>query len=244
MKAVIRLGAVIGAIAALTAMSAAQHPGRNSFLNESVRSTDQLIAEVKADPDIRDSYERHFQMSDAQLYSYLRTLHPMRLEHDEVFTIYSVPPGGELKAHTQRLRKGELVFVDMNGKPILRARCGNPLVGAPPGVIPEAEAQGTPPEMKEMPVPTAEVVPTIPLVLQPAPPVVPEVAVMPSPPTTVTTTAAQPLPLLPLLALPIIGGSSHGGNGGNVTPPVPEPMSMLGLALGAGTLLARRRRKK
>ena len=54
---------------------------------------------------------------------YVRRATYQRLQDDEVFTVYSVPPGGELKAHTQRLKKGELVFVDMNGKPILRARC-------------------------------------------------------------------------------------------------------------------------
>jgi hypothetical protein len=242
MKAVFRFGAMIGVFAALTAMSMAQHPGRNSFLNESVRTTDQLIAEVKSDPDIRDSYERHFQMSEDQLYTYLRTLHPMRLEHDDIFTIYSIPPGGELKAHTQRLHKGELVFVDMNGKPILRARCGNPLVGAPPGVIPEESVTGGPSAMVPMTVPQAELVPTIPLSLQPAPPTVPEVAVVPPTITpVVTTTASQRLPLLPLLALPIIGGSTHGGGGGGV---VPEPMTMAALALGAGTLMAKRRGKK
>jgi hypothetical protein len=243
MKAVFRIGAMIGAVAALSAMGMAQHPGRNSFLNESVRSTDQLIAEVKGDPQIRDSYERHFQMSEDQLYTYLRTLHPMRLQRDDVFTIYSIPPGGELKAHTQRLRKGELVFVDMNGKPILRARCGNPLVGAPPGAIPQEDVSGTPTGMVPMSVPEAALVPTIPLALQPAPPTVPEVAVMPPTVTPVVTTAAQGIPLLPLLALPIIGGSVHGGGGGGFTP-VPEPMTMVALATGVGTLIARRRIKK
>lgn len=242
MKAVFRFGAMIGVFAALTAMSMAQHPGRNSFLNESVRTTDQLIAEVKADPNIRDSYERHFQMSEDQLYTYLRTLHPMRLQHDDVFTIYSIPPGGELKAHTQRLRKGELVFADMNGNPILRARCGNPLVGAPPGTIPEESVTGGPTGEVPMSVPQAELVPTIPLALAPAPPVVPEVAVVtPVVTPVVTTTAAQGLPLLPLLALPIIGGSTHGGSGNT---PVPEPMTMLALATGVGALMARRRVKK
>src|SRR5579885_3320568 len=182
MRAVIRFGAVIGVVAVFCAIGAAQHPGRNSFLIESARSTDQLVEQVRENSQIRDSYERHFQMSETQLYSYLRTLHPMRLEQDEVFTIYSVPPGGELKAHTQRLKKGELVFADMNGKPILRARCGNPLVGAPPGTVPQDELGMTLPPLREMAVPEAEVAPSAPVALAPAPPVVPEeVAVTPAP---------------------------------------------------------------
>jgi hypothetical protein len=104
-----------------------------------------------------------------------------------------VPPGGELKAHSQRLKKGELVFADMNGTPILRARCGNPLVGAPPGVTPEAEVSGPNAEMKPMETPVSEVVPTMPLALAPAPPVVPEeVAITPAPPAPVETVASQP----------------------------------------------------
>jgi len=113
MRAVLRYGAVIGVVAVLCAISTAQHPGRNSFLVESAHTTDQLVEQVKANPVIRDSYERHFRMTEDQLYSYLRTLHPMSLQHDTVFTVYSVPPGGELKAHTQRLKKGELVFADI-----------------------------------------------------------------------------------------------------------------------------------
>src|SRR4051812_9818895 len=108
MRAVIRFGAVIGVVAVLCAISAAQHPGRNSFLYESVHTTSGLIDEVQSNPQVRDSYERHFSMTEDQLYTYLRTLHPMRLQSDQVFTIYSVPPTGELKAHTQRLKKGEL----------------------------------------------------------------------------------------------------------------------------------------
>jgi len=243
MRAVIRFGAVIGVVAALCAVGFAQHPGRNSFLVESAHSTSDLIEQVKSNSTIRDSYERHFQMTETQLYSYLRTLHPMRLEQDQVFTIYSVPPGGELKAHTQRLKKGELVFADMNGTPILRARCGNPLVGAPPGVTPQEEVSGPNAEMKPMETPVSTIIPPTSVALAPAPPVVPEEVVLATPPPTpVTTVASQGLPILPLLALPIIGGSVHGGGG--TPPPVPEPTTMFALATGASVLIARRRRAK
>ena len=128
----------------------------------------------------------------------------------------------------------------MNGTPVLRARCGNPLVGAPPGVVPEEEVANTPPEMHVMAIPMAEAVPGIPLALQPAPPTVPElVAVTPVPPVEVVT-HSQGIPLLPLLALPIIGAS--GGHSGNT--PVPEPATMFALAAGVGTLIARRRRSR
>ena len=241
MRAVIRFGAVIGVVAALCAVGFAQHPGRNSFLVESARSTNELIEQVKSNSTIRDSYERHFQMTESQLYTYLRTLHPMRLEQDQVFTIYSVPPGGELKAHTQRLKKGELVFVDMNGTPILRARCGNPLVGAPPGVVPQEELSGPNAEMKPMETPVSTFIPAESVAVVPAPPVVPEEVVLATPPPTpVTTVASQSLPIFPLLALPIIGGSVHGGGGGAV----PEPTTMFALATGASVLIARRRAKK
>jgi hypothetical protein len=240
MRAVIRFGTVIGVVAVVCAFSAAQHPGRNSFLVESARSTDQLISEVRSNSNIRDSYERHFRMTEDQLYTYLRTLHPVRLDHDDVFTVYSVPPGGELKAHTQRLKKGELVFADMNGKPILRARCGNPLVGTPPGVVPDAELAVSTPEMKDMPVPEAELVPNVPLAMAPAPPVIPEEVVF-TPPATPVVTSSQGIPLLPLLALPVVGATGGGGH----TPgtPTPEPATMAALAAGAGALMVKRRKK-
>jgi hypothetical protein len=243
MRAVIRFGAVIGVVAAMSVVALAQHPGRNSFLVVSAHTTSELVQQVRENPTIRDSYERHFQMNESQLYTYLRTLHPVRLDDDQVFTIYSVPPGGELKAHTQRLKKGELVFADMNGTPILRARCGNPLVGAPPGVIPQEEVSGPNAGPKLLDVPVAETVPNIPLAMAPAPPIVPEeVAITPVPVPPVTTVASQSIPIWPLLALPIIGGSTHGGGtpGG---PPVPEPTTMVALAAGASALLARRRKK-
>ena len=240
MRAVIRFGAVIGVVAAMSVVALAQHPGRNSFLVVSAHSTTELIQQVRENANIRDSYERHFQMTESQLYTYLRTLHPVRLETDQVFTVYSVPPGGELKAHTQRLKKGELVFADMNGKPILRARCGNPLVGGPTGIVPQEDLAGPNAEMKTMDVPVAETVPNMPLAMTTAPPIVPEeVAITPVPPTPVTTVASQSLPIWPLLALPIVGGSSHGGGGA-----VPEPTTMVALAAGASALIARRRRNK
>ena len=241
MRAVIRFGAVIGVVAALCAVGLAQHPGRNSFLVTSAHTTSELVQQVQENSTIRDSYERHFQMTETQLYTYLRTLHPVRLDQDQVFTIYSVPPGGELKAHTQRLKKGELVFADMNGTPILRARCGNPLVGGPTGVVPQEELSGPNAEMKPMETPVATLIPAESVALAPAPPVVPEEVVLATPPPTpVTTVASQSLPILPLLALPIIGGSVHGGGGGAV----PEPTTMFALATGAGVLIARRRAKK
>jgi len=239
MRAVIRFGAAIGVIAAMSVAAWAQHPGRNSFLVVSAHSTSELVQQVQQNSTIRDSYERHFQMSDSQLYAYLRTLHPVRLDSDQVFTVYSVPPGGELKAHTQRLKKGELVFADMNGNPILRARCGNPLVGSPTGVVPQEELSGPSADMKNIDVPVAESIISTPLALAPAPPVIPEEVVVTMPPP-VTTVASQPLlPLLPLLALPIVG-QSHGGGGGA---PVPEPTTMIALAAGASALMARRRKK-
>lgn len=238
MRSVYRFGAAIAALAVISAVGLAQTPGRNSFLTVSARSTSELISQVRNNAHIRDSYERHFHMSGEDLYAYLRTLKPMRLREDTVFTVYSVPPGGELKAHTQRLRKGELIFVDDSGKPILRARCGNPLVGAPPGVVPEETIEAVPPEMRVMEVPSPELVPTVLVAMQPAPPVVPELVVEQPPVAVPVATATQSIPLWPLLALPLVGGSTSGGDN-----PVPEPATMIALGAGAAAVMARKRRK-
>jgi hypothetical protein len=245
MRLLIRSGALLAAVGALVCLSVAQNPGRNAFLETSVRTTDQLVSQVRANKNIRDAYMRHFAMGEQELYVYLRTLRPVRLDDASVYTIYSVPPGGELKAHDERLKKGELVFVNAEGRPVLRARCGNPLVRETIAYLPQPEVVASAPVARPLTVADTEMVPVLPVALAPAPPVVPEEVLVEAQPIAPVTTAAQGFPLPALLALPLLGGSFEGGGGGGDNPPpIPEPATIFGVAMGAGALAARRMRKQ
>lgn len=244
MKSYIRWGAVLGATLVLALGAMAQNPGRNAFLKTSVRTTSQLVAQVKTNRQIRDAYLRHFAMNEAELYAYLRTLRPMKLTEDGTYTVYSVPPDGALVPHTQKMKKGEIVFLEPGGKIVLRGRCGNPTVKPDQGIVPEEVAINAGPAMPhDMVVGESEYIPVLPLALEPAPPIVPELIVETPP-----TPAPQIIPpvigsspnLLPLLLLaPLLGGSGGGDGGG---PPVPEPLTILTLAAGAGLVMRRRRK--
>ncbi len=249
MKGVLVLMVGVAATSAL-----AERPARNAFINYSVHSVAELVKEVKNDPAVADRYERHFGMSKAEVIAYLGGLHSARLSHDEVFHVYSIPPDGHVKVHTQRLHRGERIFADQNGNPILMMICGNPLTKGPAVVtehtISTPKTHGVPPT----PINVNIVATPPPLAMAPPPQIPAELPCPPAPPTEVATTtytttnnttnvskAAGATVVVGALFL----GISSGGHGhhGHTPPPVPEPASMSVLALGIGGLLMRRRKK-
>lgn len=241
------------------AATASARPDRNSFINRKVATTSDLVSQIRNDPEVADRYQRHFAMSKGEVVDYVGGLRRSTLTKDGVYTIYSVPDAGYVKMHVGKLKRGEPVFVNGAGAPILIAKCGNPVVTGPskvrrgnpvvvvptdestmrnfaeidprePGVEESTEFVALMPPVPE-PVPIAVVPPPTPPAVEPVAPTVPATA----------TGGGGRFPFLALLPLGFLGFVDNGGNGGGGQP-VPEPATMAVLAVGAVGMLRRRRK--
>lgn len=230
--------AALALVMATSALGQSNLP-RNSYLDKRVNSTAELVQHVQSDNAVMDRYRRHFAMTSDEVVNYLSLLRVSALSKDGVYTVYGVPhTSGDFHAHLRLLKKGEPVFVESDGTPVLQLVCGNPLILGPkkpvtpnPVVTPAGPVEGT----REIPVE--------------APPAVSAVA-----PTTVTPEDAKPIePVYPapprspsnsvamLLGLAgAVGFFPHHHS----PPPVPEPVSIVVLAGGLAALALRKRAKK
>lgn len=247
---------LLGSLVTLSVVSAAMaRPDLNSFINKPAPSTDKLIAQIKTDPEVADRYIRHFAMSKAEVVQYVAALHVDKTQKDDIFTIYSVPVGGHLMAHTAVLKRGTPVFADVLGKPTLIVKCGNPLTRGPrnPESLNENEADVVEEEritlrdtVQDALANTSDVVamydvaePGTPILTDsPAPPVIG------GNPTTIINTpgiGGGGLNLGPLGFGIMLVGAGLGAASGGHNPPVPEPAAILALGIGVGAVLIRRK---
>lgn len=117
-------------LAAVAALASAKMPP-NSFLMSPVRSTHELVKQVKANAKVRDRYKRHFAMTSNEVISFLSKLKLSKLKQAGEFEVYNVPSSGLLRAKMRRLKVGTPIFVDAAGTPVLMVICGNPLMRGP-----------------------------------------------------------------------------------------------------------------
>ncbi|MCL6623506.1 MAG: PEP-CTERM sorting domain-containing protein [Fimbriimonadales bacterium] len=245
MKKFVCLLSLVGGVT----LASAQVPP-NSFFVRPARSVTQLLQQVRQEPVVLDRFMRHFQLSQSELLSYFRTLRTARLPADTHFTVYNVNhETGEIYSKQRTLKRGELVFVEESGRPILWASCGNPLVGprsdgtTPPaigGVFTSSEG------LKEIALISAgETAPLIELqTMEPSPLLLPDAEFLAPPPalqqpTTQGQQQQEEAPFfIPLTFLP----SALIGLNPSPPPVVPEPSALLVLAGATGLLLARRKR--
>lgn len=252
----------LSALVLACATSAYARPDLNAFVDYKVSDTHSLVTQVQTNSVVADRYQRHFAMTRREVLAYLSTLHRGTLDKPGLFTIYSVPEGGRVKMHIGKLKKGEPMFLDASGKPILVAKCGNPVVtgpavsrsrrGNPVASVPD-EQSGTR-EIAEIVPREAEVengpdllamVPTVPESTIAPPPVAPP-PVTEAPMRTVGVSGGGSglfpwLAALPL-AVPLAGGLSGDGGGGHVVP-VPEPATFVVMAVGLVGASRMRKRK-
>jgi hypothetical protein len=233
---------VVGILVILGVMSASilARPDQNAFINKNANSTAELVAQASRDKTVMDRYMRHYGMTRSEVLTYLGSLKPATIKEEGVYAIYSVPEGGKIKMHLERLKVGHKVFAMQDGTPQLVLKCGNPLTLGPKQVVAynrnpvstvDVTAEETPVEIV-METET-EVEPVA--MMQPAEPTY--TMTEPTPPDTnpiPLTGGFNPLPLA-------LGGLAFINNGGG-TSVVPEPFSIAILGAGVAMLGLRKRR--
>lgn len=228
----------------LTAAAFAR-PDLNAFINRKVETTAQLVAEARNDKSVMDRYQRHYGMSRAEVLEYLGSLKPDTIKEEGVYAVYSVPEGGRIKLHMERLKKGHKVFSSPDGEPQLILKCGNPLTMGPKSVVAVNQTPVTTTEVmvEETPLEIMTSIETETEPLMALEPAEPKYTLV-TPPTEEETA----IPIAPLAGgfnpLPLaLGGLVFLDNGGDSSQPVPEPMTMAVFGAGIAYMGLRKRRK-
>lgn len=236
-------GIVTGALLIGVVGSAFARPELNAFINKPANSVPELIAQIKSDKQVADRFMRHFSMSKEEVLEYVGKLHLGTIQQSGYFTIYSAPENGIIKSHVSFFKKGTPAFVDSDGNAILRVKCANPFVPGP--IQPYAQSEASVSETHSStlaPIPDSSVASdSLSASYTPKEPLVPEVDSPITLKTTPSTTSPNVFAGNPIASiLGLGGGAFFVRKGGHST--VPEPTSMLVIALGVG-ILARRRVK-
>jgi hypothetical protein len=233
----------------LVSLSVAR-PDRNAFLNRHAGSVAQLVEQVRTDAEVSDRFQRHFAMNQREVLAYLSSLKLARLTTPGTYQVYSIPPGGFVKMHVQKLKLGTPVFADMFGSPVLIAKCGNPLTRGPK--VPESAKNPEPKlsarvteDLRELEAQPDELSEFEELIAM-----TPEVPGLSNLPEEIITTNESPIPIIgtPLGIGPWLLGLLGGGliigtiDGGGDTV-VPEPATLGAVALATGYVLRRRTRR-
>jgi len=245
MKLINAKSIVLLAVVFATAVAQA-HVEPGSFLNKPAKTTQQLVNQTRNDKQVRDRYLRHFRMSDSELVDMFSHLRPSKLQEGGSFIVYNIHDDGVIRARVFILKKGTPVFVDDNGRPILKISCGNPMVAPKPkvalNVTPHVEVT---PHVAPPPAPAPAEVETI-IIAPPAPPVMaperpaPPIIVPPAGGNVYNSVTKSSVFILPLLLF-----INNHGSCCECPPkqPVPEPASMLVMGFGASWMVIRKKRK-
>jgi len=237
-------GFLLGALVIGTTGTALARPELNAFINKPANSVPELIAQIKSDKQVADRFMRHFSMTRDEVLEFVSSLHLGTLKESGYYTIYSAPDNGIIKAHISFFKKGTPAFVDADGNAILRVKCANPFVRGPVKAYTTSEANVTDsestPAMAVMPGTAISEGPMVASFTPPNPPI-PETATPITLKTTPNNSAPQSFSPSSIASIIGIGGAASFIRRGSSNP-VPEPASMLVMAIGVGALL--RKRKK
>jgi hypothetical protein len=162
------------------------------------------------------------------------------LKHSGTYKVYFVTPSGRVVSRSEYIPAGEKIFVTPSGRPVICARCGNPLSKA----INRSDVYKTPSPVlqsstlqPELAAPITEAAP----VMTPT-----AVAVEPAAPQPVEQVAAIPIAELPAKIIPVAAhsyapllvGLAFLPHDDDTKKPIPEPSSLLVLAFGGLSTLA------
>ena len=251
--------ACVGALLLVVVAADAQRPEHNAFLNTRVVSVSELLTQLKRDPEVRDRYMRHYGLSQAEVGVYFSTLRIAKLKAPGTFRVYGVPADGQIHVTMQPMKAQALVLVDIGGAPVMRMYCGNPMTLGPKDPTDPNDAEAdvinsekvTVAELEDPEAMASTDLQAETVALEPSIDAVPE-ANLPAgqtPPTTTQTVGQAPATIVgnvggfnPIGFLPAIGFLVPARHRNPRPPPVPEPASIAALTLGAGVLLARKRR--
>jgi len=225
-------------LAAVSAALAQSGLPRNSYLDKRVFSTAQLVHEVKTDSVVMDRYCRHFAMTRQEVVVYLSALRVGALDADGIFTVYGVPhASGDFHSRLKLLKKGEAVFVEEDGTPVLQLICGNPLILGPkkPAIPnPVNLSIGSPDDLQDRTVDSPPVASDVLPAEETPSEGAPVEAIYPE--------SRKEIPNVLTILLGLAG--SAGVTVEHHSPAVPEPVSMIVVAGGLAALAARRRSRK
>lgn len=268
MKRIIVLASIIFVVVAAVSAHGAKAP-KNSFLVSSVATVDQLAQQVINDATVAARYAKHYKMSRNAVVDYFqKNLRIGKLTKDYETTVYYIHERTDISSEKRTLFAGSYVFVAADGTPMLEGSTGNPLGDSLPSMMftdssaastPESSLQG----LSSVDGPEALIaadgdVVTKVLGTQPAELGVavtgigamePAIELVSAIPVSAAPSAAFGAANLRLLipAAAILGGAAMAGGGDSGRSPapanVPEPGSLVALALGAsGILLPKLRR--
>lgn len=230
----------------------AQRMERGAFLRRPAASRQQLVNQVRQDPIVAARYSRHWKAKPAEVARYFGSLRTARTNKTMRYPVWHVEKDGTLRAKHLTLKKGTPVFVDTQGRYVLKASCGNPLVTSIPRptesrrpqplVFAPNEPEPVPPEalVVEPDLPQVEAVVPPPSLPPEVPAEIPPFEIVPVVPAAPVVPPAAAFPLGPAVFFPTIlttlsGGSGGGGVGVSV---IPGPASAL--VFGLGIALRRR----
>ena len=104
-------------------------PTHDAFSGTRFATTDEFIAQLKRDPQMRKRYTKHFGVTEDELVEvFARTLVPTTLPTDKTLEVYGITKKGVIYRRKVRLKAGTRVFTTASGKVVLKWSCGNPVV--------------------------------------------------------------------------------------------------------------------
>ena len=227
-------------------------PEPNAFLNRPASSIQEVIKQVRTDPEVYDRFAKYYGMSKAELVDYFSTLKQAKLPKNELYVVYNVHEDGVIRSRLFDLKAGSLVYVDSFGQAVMKKVCGNPMKKGPSNLSTAALVPETPtsamaeyrpitetPEV-QMPIEMMVVEEVVmPAFVAEQPPVTPPTIVTPETP--VVKPSFESIPIASIL--PLLAGAAVLAPGGN-NAPIPEPATVVAITAMIGLYGASRARRR